>query len=1760
MSRQLRLSFQGASSSPVARQNDRPSSVTNRVVDSVASTVRSDVQRRLHSINGDADTNRDSVNGKPRSNNGTPTLLPVAAKGEKDKARDILAAVRILNEIEQQGREATPNERVVLSRFGGFGPVALRIFPDPTTGQFKDDDWRRIGEELKTLLSPAEYESAKRTTFNAFYTSPVVTTAMYQAFDRLGVPDDALVLEPGCGAGNFMAAAPSSMRFIGVEQDSISGWLARAMYSQQDIRIESFQKTRLRDESVDAVIGNVPFANVKLPHNGQRYSLHDYFIVKSIDALKPGGNMAVVTSRFTMDKRNGATREYVAERADFVGAIRLPAEAFQREGTSVVTDILFFRKREAEQESNHVDDTWMETTTRNVDGTDVWVNRYFVEHPEMVLGEWTLEKQLYADDGYSIRSNGNLAEQLTGAIEQLPNYETTLGSVFEQEVVTTRFARPPPLDHITEGNMFVADDGVICQQLEGQSVPVTHGNDPIRARCGKTGRRLAALIGLRDAARRVLQSQNESWPDSDRDSMRIELNAKYDYFVSQFGPINKTTFSSTRKGTSIRRMPNLVKFRQDPDAMLVMSLEEYDETTGKAAKAPILLQDVVGKRRDVTTVSSAEEGLLVSLDRRGNVDLPFIAKLYGKPVEVVISELGDLIYRNPMTDEWETADVYLSGNVRAKLVEAERTGPEFGGNAEALRDVQPPDVLPGDIDANLGSPWIPTDVVQGFATKVFGVEPETIRIAHIPKDATWSVEADYSAERSVGVTTQYGTTRIRGTTLFEQALNMRSPVIYDTIEEDGRERKVVNQVETLAAKEKQKLLKEAFRGWVFDDPERAERLVRIYNDTYNNLRLREFDGSHLEFPGMNEVVRLRAHQKNAIWRCMSSGNTLLAHAVGAGKTFVMAATGMKLMEAGIVQKPMYVVPNHMLEQFAREFMQLYPNAHLLMATKEDMARDRRKFLTARIASGNWDGVIVTHSSFERIGMSAEYQERFLRQQIEEYERLLIEAVSSDESRPHRNLIKTIEKQKANREQRLSELAAEEKKDDGLVFDELGVDHIFIDEAHYFKNLETQTKMQRVAGIQTGGSQRAFDLFMKSRFLDEQHHNRGVTFSTATPISNTMVEMYTVQRFLDPHGLLARGVEHFDAWAATFGEVVEAMEISPDGASLRQRSRFARFNNLPELQQMFRSFADVQSAEMLDLPAPKLRNGKPMIVACPMSDMQSEFQDKLVERYERLRSSRIDPREDNALAITTDGRKLALDARLLSAEATDHPDSKVNALVDNVARIWMETEGRRGTQIVFCDMGVHRMNWGYSVYDEVIAKLIERGIPQPEIAAVGEATSDARKQSLFERVRNGSIRVLIGSTQKMGVGTNVQKRLVALHHLDAPWKPAEVEQREGRILRQGNDNEEVSIFRYVTEGSFDAFMWQALETKARFITQVMTGNVGVRRAEDIGGQELSFAEVKAIASGNPAVLTLAEADAELQRLAVLKKNHTDEQFLVRRKLRELPQTIEQLAGRIDSLQQDETTLQRHHEGDVTIDGRSHHPDDLLKVLQSRLQRIPAHVSSRTEFLLGEYRGLAFGVLHYPYSRPDVLLRGKHQRTQTLSSDNAGSRAVLNALKRLADGYREQIEKATRDSSVAKQQLRDYEARTDTAFEHGGYLQQLRELRDELKLALSGFSEDDGAEKLSASELVDRVTKLQAANTIAVEPKRPTTQVVASSEEAVTTRIRRRIGDTMTPYGGVTILGKATQQPQPCETQPKLVRKEQKVNEVLAAEPGKQLELF
>jgi N12 class adenine-specific DNA methylase len=1632
-----------------------------------------------------------------------PRIVAIAT-GEKGKAQDILAAIRTLKKLERLRSLPDDDEARILTRFPGFGPVALSIFPDPVTGKFKDV-WKAIGEELRELLTPEEYESAKRTTFCQFFTSPAVMMNIHAALINLGIQNGAKILEPGCGIGNFMRYGSDDYNYIGVELDSISGRIARLLNPQADIRIENFRDTRL--PPLDAVIGNVPFANISLELGGNRFSLHDYFMCKSVDALKPGGILAVVTSHFSLDRQNGAAREYLAGRADFLGALRLPGAAFKNEGTAVVTDIVFLRKRAPGEAPHHADPDWLSVEPLEIDGVTVPVNKYFLKHSEQVLGTWSRKDTLYGE-GYSVTGNGDLSKQLKQAIDQLPAHVTPDDI---RQVTQTEAERPnpppftlPPLEHhITEGSFLIDDHRVIRQIIDGKAEPVVYGGKTLTAHNGMTGRRLAALIGLRDKARRVLQSQNEGWPEEARNEARRELSGAYDRFVFAYGPINKTTISETKDGGVIRRMPNVVKFREDPDAMLVMALEEYDEETDTAKKAAIMSRDVVGKHEPITKVTSAEEGLLVSLDRKGGVDLAFISELYGRPEAAILEALGDLIYRDPVSQTWQTADEYLSGNVRDNLRQAEAAGPEYQRNAEALKAVQPEDVLPGDIDANLGAPWIPVSDIQAFAAELFSCPSEALTIRHIRKDAAWSVEAGYSAEHSVAATTDYGTSRINGITLFEQALNMKTPTIYDTFRDGDREEKVVNQEETLAAREKQKLIKEKFKSWIFSDPDRAERLVRIYNDTYNNLRPRLFDGSHLAFPGMSEAFHLRQHQKDAAWRGMSSGNTLLAHCVGAGKSALMAATGMKMKQAGLIKKPLFVVPNHLLEQFAREFLHVYPNAHVLVAAKEDFTRERRKHLTAKISTGDWDAIITTHSSFERVGMSRDYQQRFLQEQIDEYENLIID--NAAEKGDNRNIIKNLEKQKAAFEEKLKNLMAEDKKDDGLTFDELGVDHIFIDELQYFKNLATPTKMDRVAGINTGGSERAFDLYMKCRYLDQLHPGHGITGATGTPVSNSMVEMFNMQRYLDPAGLKSRGLDHFDAWAATFGEVVEAMEISPDGKTLKPRSRFAKFVNLPELLMMFRSFADVQTPDDLKLPTPKLKGGKPQTIACPMSDQQKELQDELVERYEAIRNTKVDPRIDNALKITTDGRKLALDGRMLSPDAGDFPGSKINALVENVASIWRETADKRSAQMIFCDISVNPTPWGYSAYDDVITKLVKAGIPRQEIASIGDADTDAKKRALFEKVRAGQVRVLIGSTTKMGTGTNVQKRLIALHHLDAPWKPAEVEQRDGRILRQGNENPEVAIYRYVTERSFDSYMWQTLETKARFINQIMSGKSAVRQADDIGSQELSFAEVKAIASGNPAVLVLAETDAEIQRLSILRKNHLDEQFVIRRRLRDLPGDIQRMHKRAAGLKTDIATLKAHPDHAVTLGGRTLHGDDAVIALSDRLDSLPLSVSESRYIDLGNYRGLKFGVVLHPMSHPDIYLQGDAVRHADIRRDARGL-AVLNALNRLARGYEESEQSARQELALAESQLRDFQARQGAAFPHESYLKEMSALREQLRMALSGAEAKEGE---SATEIAGRIKALRSQNSVEPAPQREARAIAA--EEPVTARIRRRAGE-------------------------------------------------
>lgn len=1624
----------------------------------------------------------------------------------RTQAYQLLTALRTLAGIEAEQRSPTAAEREALAAFPGFGCLALDLFPHAVTGAYKSADWAAMGATLQGLLTPADYVSAKRTVFFQYFTPPLLMQTLFAALRQFGVPEDALVFEPGYGAGGFLAHAPAAMRFVGVELDQVSARIAQALYPQHALRQGDITKCALVDGSVDAAIGNPPFGDLPAEAWGLRLALHEYCLARAVDALAPGGCLALVMTHSLLDKQHTAFRQQLAARTTLLGALRLPAEAFEAEGTRVVTDLLFMQK----VPSPH-DPAWLATAALLIEGSAIPINQYFLDHPEHVLGTWTRQDRLYGRaDGYSVRGQGDLAVHLAAALAQLPS------NVWRHSEGTPE-TRPRPSipvsPSLSEGSFFVTDTGAICQVQDGEGHAVVYGGKALTTTTGVIGRRLAALIGIRDATRAVLAAQQAHRPPHERDTAREGLRQRYRAFVTTYGPINTVTCMAAAEGTVIRRLPNLVVFRRDPDAMLVMALEEYDEETGTVQEAPLLTEDVLGEVPSVTHVASAEHGLLVTLNTTGIVDIPAISRLYGKERRDVCAELGDLIYQDPRTQQWQTADIYLSGNVRVKLQQALGAGEAYARNVTALRRVQPRDLLPGEIDANLGAPWIPAQDVALFAQELFDVRDFHLQVAHSPQEALWSVEASAWARGCSKAVNDYGTRDMDGCTLLAHALNLTLPTVYDRVWEDGKEKRVLHQAKTVASREKLAAIKRAFQAWLWTEPSRAERLVQAYNEAYNAVRLRGFDGNHLDFPGMNPRVRLYPHQKHAIWRIMSGGNTLLAHQVGSGKSYVQMAAAMKMRQAGLIRKPLFCIPNHLLEQFARECQQLYPNARLLLATREDFGRDQRKLLTARIAASTWDGILTTHSSFERIGMSVDFQSRFLQQKIAAYEALLVGYAQppAGEARAMRNIIKSLEKHKARYEAKLEAMAAAEKKDDGLVFDELGIDYLFVDESTYGKNLETPSKMTNIAGIQSQGSQRALDLAMKIAYLEEQHPGHGVTFATGTPITNTMVELYTLQQFLDPATLKAAGIAHFDAWAASFGEVVELMEISPDGKTLRPRSRFAKFTNVPELIQMFRGFADVQTAAQLQLPVPALAGGKAEIIACPMSPTQQRLQEGLVRRYERVRNGQVRAFEDNALAITTDGRKLALDAQMLSAEAGDFPGSKLNALVQQVWEIWAQTTPQRATQLIFADLGVHPTAWGFGLYATVTEKLHQAGVPLAEIAAIGEADTDAKKHRLFEQVRHGQVRILLGSTAKMGLGTNVQQRLLALHHLDAPWKPSEVEQREGRILRQGNMHPQVSIYRYVTEGSFDAFMWQALETKARFIAQILTGTLTTRQAEDLSSAELTYAEVKAIASGNPAMVTLAETEAELRRLALLHQHFQETQYVIRLGTLHLPDDIAAGQHRLAALEADWATVQEASAEVYTIAGRALTAAQCLLAVGQRLETLPLS-RLQQDIPLGQYRGGEFGLHSSGSHMLEVYLQREATITTPLARQARGPRAILNALGRLVDGYASAIARLRYDLDLRQTRLGTYRLQSQQTFAHADYQAALQQCCDDLRHALAAHDPEvrDGIPAHVTAIAAVRATAAHHAETVI-----RTTHDRQAPIEAITTQIQRRAQQAQPP---------------------------------------------
>ncbi|HRZ54216.1 MAG TPA: DEAD/DEAH box helicase family protein [Candidatus Paceibacterota bacterium] len=1538
------------------------------------------------------------------------------------KCQDNLAAIALLKQLEVEGRLATDDDKRVLVRFVGWGGL-------PQVFDAWNDDWREPRQRLEALLTPDELDSARATTLNAHYTAPVVIRAMYAALDRLGFTHGR-ILEPALGLGHFIGLMPEDMHarslVTGIEIDSLTARLARRLYPDADIRHQPFEEATLADGFYDLALSNIPFGSYT-PYDPRfkawKFVIHDYFFAAALEKVRPGGLLLFITSTGTLDKQNGALREYVAHQADLLGAIRLPNDAFKHNAhTEVTTDLVILRKRLPGELPQGP--AWKELADlTNSVGESIAVNEYYTAHPEMMLGEMRLEGRMYGHGEPTLQGNGRpLADQLAETIARLPK------GVFKTEV---RRVAPPalaqsfPAPEEVKPNAFALVNDQLARR-EGDRLQIVTGS------AGQVARRIRGLIRVRDAVRRCLRAQLDGTPDEAVTEAREQLGRTYDGFVARFGPISERANTSAFKG--------------DPDLPLLLSLEHYDAETGRATKAAIFRERTIEPKRPTPHVSTAQEALLVTLNERGAVDLDYLAGLLHRPAAEFLPDLQGAIFLNPQTRRWETEDEYLSGNVRAKLAIAEAAALadlQFQPNVEALRQVQPADLNATEIDARLGSTWIPAEDIQRFAGDLLG--EEGISVSHAPQLGLWVARGGYGVRFSVANTTEWGTDRRSALELIEDALNLRVPTVYD--HDPATDREVIDGPATEAARDKQEKLKERFKQWIWQDDERRERLVRKYNDEFNHTRLRTFNGEHLTLPGASPAIHLRPHQKAGVWRILQTPNCLLAHTVGSGKTMLMAAAAMELKRLGLARKPLVTVPNHMLGQFAAEFLALYPGANLLVATKEDCAKAARQTLMSRIATGNWDAVIVTHAGFEKIPVSRQTQEEFFKEQLRE----LALAVEQQRQEGDARIVKALERAKKQLEAKLKELAANEKKDDGLTFEELGVDRLFVDEAHYVKNLFYVSKMTRIAGLPQTASQRAFDMFLKVQHVQRFNGGGGVVFATGTPIANSVAEMFTAQRFLQMGTLQAQNVAHFDAWAATFGEPVTAMELAPDGSGYRMHARFCRYVNVPELMQMFRQVADIQTQETLRLPVPDLRGGKPTVISAPCSPELKEIVQSLVERAEALRTGMVDPRADNMLLVTTDGRKAALDLRLHDPRLPDHPDSKVNRAVTQIERVWREMATERSTQLVFCDLSVPTGGKGFSVYEDIRDKLVARGIPAGQIAFVQDHDGDAPKLQLFRDVRSGKVRILFGSTQKMGTGANVQDRLIAVHHLDAPWRPADVEQREGRILRQGNTNPEVQIYRYVTEQSFDAYLWQTLETKARFIAQVMTGESDLRRIEDIDGAALTYAEVKAIASGNPLVIEKAQIDAEVARLSRLRSEHQETQFKLRSRVRHLTDELPRLEQRLDAVRQDLATRQ-DTSGDrfvMVVEGEAIRDRGIAG---ERLLRCAERIrGTRQEWPAGSIAGFQVFISAGFMQGPEIVLKGAGTYAAKLTDTAHGT---IRSLEHTIQHLDEHAATLAQNLADTRKRLADTQAQVGAPFEYANRLAELvkrqQEIADELDL--------------------------------------------------------------------------------------------------------------
>ena len=1514
----------------------------------------------------------------------------LGAGGQKTKYQNNVAAIRLLKDLEAQGRSATPEEQEILSRYVGWGGI-------PQAFDEANEKWASEYAELKTLLTPEEYASARGSTLNAHFTSPTVIEGMYQALEKMGVHPDT-VLEPAMGVGNFFGLLPESMQgatLMGVELDSITGRLAKQLYPQANITVDGFERVNLPDNSIDLAVGNVPFGSYKLAdprYDKQNLLIHDYFFVKTLDKVRPGGIVAFITSKGTLDKQDSTVREYLAQRADLLGAVRLPNNAFSRNaGTDVTTDMLFLQKRA--QPPEQVPD-WVHLG-QTADG--IPINRYFETHPDMVLGTMAWDKSMYGNERETTCAplpGAVLSDQLGEALLKLSLPDQQLLSQKGAVEVPELLERIETADPETRNFSYTEASGKLYFVENGERIPVEVP--------ATTEKRIRGMIGLRDVTRNLIELQLHGGTDENIKAAQEKLNQAYDAYTAEYGLLNSTG--------------NKRAFEQDSSYCLLCSLEVLDEDGNLERKADMFTKRTINQQVTIDHVDTASEALAVSIGERARVDLGYMSSLLGTPGETssIIRDLKGVIYKNPEAgggplDGWETADEYLSGNVRKKLAAARAAAeidPAFAENVAALEQAQPKDLSAAEIDVRIGVTWIDpkyyTQFVHELLKTPFSYKKD-IQVRYSPATGEWNVSGKSrdSLNNSLAYVT-YGTKRRNAYAIIEDSLNLRDTRIYDTIHEpDGSTTRVFNAKETMLAQQKQEQIREAFKDWIWKDPARRADLCQKYNELYNAIRPRSYNGEHIRFSGMNTEISLRPHQRNAVARMLYGGNSLLAHCVGAGKTFEIVAAAMESKRLGLAKKNLVVVPNHLTEQWGADFLRLYPGANVLVATKKDFEPANRKKFCSRIATGDYDAVVIGHSQFEKIPLSPERQKAILQEQIDQVIDGIQEAKAQD---GERYTIKQLEKSRKSLEARMAKLNDQSRKDDVITFEELGVDKLFVDEAHGFKNLFLATKMRNVAGIGQSEAQKSSDMFAKCRYLDEITGGRGVVFATGTPVSNSMVELYTMMRYLQYDLLQSSGLEHFDSWAANFGETTTALELAPEGTGFRSKTRFAKFFNLPELMAMWREAADIQTADMLRLPVPEAE--KITEVTTP-SDFQRDLVADLGERAEAVRNREVEPREDNMLKITSDGRKLALDQRLSDPTLPDDPESKVNTCVRNVLQVWRDTEKIKGTQLVFCDLSTPKGDGSFNVYDDMKQKLMAQGVPPEEIAFIHDAKTEVQKAELFSKVRKGQVRVLLGSTAKMGAGTNVQTRLAALHHLDCPWRPADIEQREGRILRQGNINKTVKIYKYVTENTFDAYNWSILENKQKFIGQLMSGKNPSRSCEDVDEAALSYAEVKALASGDPRIIEMTDLDSQVTKLKLLKANHEGQRYQLEDQLIQFfPKAISRTQEQIIGLEQDLAVVQAHPLPDkehfsITVAGQTY--TERKAAGQAMIDACTKMTDVAERVPLGEYRGFPM-TLWADTSTQKFQVTMKHSLSHTieLGSDPVGNIARLeNALAAIAE---------------------------------------------------------------------------------------------------------------------------------------------------------------